>query len=189
MSFPRKVVLPIALALAVGLIVGCGQMPTAPNVTAQAAASSAQQGAQSDGLIGSLIGAVVNLLVKTLNLIGSLGGSLTNGRWRLDIPAGAVDGNGTVTLAVPSLTSPDCQLGISPSSLNGFSKPVTLTADCSGVSNTVLSTYVIYWYNPNTKVWEEVAGSKVDLTRKVVTAPLMHFSQYAVGPSGGRAGW
>ena len=189
MKFPRKVVLPIALALAVGLVVGCGQMPTAPNVTAQAAASSAQQGAEADGLIGGLVGGLLNLLVKVLHLVGSIGGSLSNGRWHVDIPAGAVNGDGTVTLATASATSPDCQLGISPSSLNGFSKPVTLTADCSSVSNNILSTYVIYWYNPNTRVWEEVAGSKVDLTRKVVTAPLMHFSQYAVGPSGGRAGW
>ena len=189
MKFPRKVVLPIALALAVGLVVGCGQMPTAPTVTAQTAASSAQQGAQSDGLIGSLVGGLLNLIVRVLHIVGSIGGSLSNGRWQVDIPAGAVNGDGTVTLATASSSSPDCQLGITPSTLNGFSKPVTLTANCSGVSSTVLSTYVIYWYNPNTKVWEEVAGSKVDLARKVVTAPLMHFSQYAVGPSGGRAGW
>ena len=189
MSFRKIIVAPLALALAVGLVVGCGQMPTAPNVTAQAAASSAQQGAEADGLIGSLIGGLLNLVVKVLNLVGSIGGSLSNGRWRVDIPAGAVNGNGTVTLATASSSSPDCQLGISPSSLNGFSQPVTLTADCSGVSSAVLSTYVIYWYNPNTKVWVEVAGSKVDLNRKVVTAPLQHFSRYAVGPSGGRAGW
>ncbi len=194
MSFPRKIVLPIALALAVGLVVGCAQLPTAPSVTAPStaattAAGSAQQAAQSDGLIGSLIGGVLNLLVRTLHIIGDLGGSLTNGRWRVDVPPGAVDGDGTISITIASASSPACQLDITPATLNHFSAPVTLTADCSSVPSGTLSTYVIYWYNPGTLTWVEVAGSKVDLNRKVVTAPLQHFSKYAVGPSGGRAGW
>jgi len=186
---PRRFILPIALALAVGFAVGCGHMPTAPTATVQAAAGSAQQAAQPDGLIGNLLGGVLNLIFRVLNLVGSLGGSLSNGRWRVDIPANAVSGNGTVTLGVASASSPACQLEISPVSLNHFSTPVTLTVDCSSVSSYTLSSYVIYWYNPNTKVWTEVAGSKVDLSRKTVSAPLQHFSQYAVGPAGGRAGW
>jgi len=190
---PRKFILPIALVLAVGFAVGCGHMPTAPTATVQAAAGSAaggaQQAAQPNGLIGDVVGGLLRLIVRVLNLVGSLGGSLSNGRWRVDIPANAVGGNATVTLGVASSYSPACQLEISPVSLNHFSTPVTLTVDCSSVSSSALSTYVIYWYNPDTQVWTQVAGSKVDLTRKTVSAPLQHFSQYAVGPAGGRAGW
>ena len=48
----------------------------------------------------------------------------------------------------------------------------------------------IVWLNPATNTWTPVAGSTVDLNRKIVTAPLQHFSAYAVGPIvGGKAGW
>ena len=187
MISPRKSILPLALALATALSLGCGQMPTAPSTPVQTAAVSARQAAQPEGLIGSLVGGVVSLLVRVLNLVGSLGGSLSNGRWRVVIPPNAVDGNGTVSL-VTGDSSPQCQLEISPASLNHFSTPVTLIVDCQSVSSSALSTYVIYWYNPGTGVWTEVAGSRVDLNTKSVSAPLQHFSTYKVGP-GGKAGW
>jgi len=182
---PRKTLLPIALALAVGLAVGCGHMPTAPATAVQATAGSAQQAAQPDGLIGSLVGGVLKLLVRILNLVGSLGGSLSNGRWRVEIPPNAVNGDATVSLGVTSDSSPSCQLDISPASLNHFSTPVTLTVDCRSVPASDLSSYVIYWYDPVKAAWTEVPGSRVDLASKSVSAPLQHFSGYAVG----RAGW
>ena len=196
MSFTRRIALPIALALAVGLVVGCGRMPTAPNVTTQAGAEVASPAAEPGGL-GSTIGDALNQIVKTIELVGDVGGTLTNGRWTVDVPPRAVDGNGSVSITVVSANSPGCQLDITPVTLNQFSTPVTLTADCSSVPSAALSNYVIYWFNPGTRQWVQVAGSKVDLTRKVVTAPLKHFSQYSVGPSGGseggskggRAGW
>jgi len=175
--------------LAVGLAAGCGHMPTAPTPTVQATSGGASVAAQPDGLIGDLIGGLLKLIVRVLNLVGSLGGSLSNGRWHVDIPANAVSGNATVTLGVVSSSSPSCQLEIAPATLNHFSSPVTLTVDCRYVSSATLSTYVIYWYDPVKKVWTEVAGSRVDLANKKVSAPLQHFSSYAVGPSGGRAGW
>jgi len=118
-----------------------------------------------------------------------VGGSLSNGRWHVDIPANAVSGDATVSLSVLSDSSPSCQLEIAPATLNHFSSPVMLTVDCRNVPSTTLGTYVIYWFDPGKRVWTEVAGSRVDPASKTVSAPLQHFSSYAVGPSGGRAGW
>lgn len=42
---------------------------------------------------------------------------------------------------------------------------------------------------PATKAWGPVEGSTVDLAKRTVSAPLQHFSAYAVGPKGGKAGW
>ena len=64
-----------------------------------------------------------------------------------------------------------------------------LTVNCSSVPTDVLRTYVIFWYNPTTKTWVPVSGSTVNLTTKTVSAPLQHFSNYSVGPTGGKAGW
>jgi len=178
------------LILVVGLAVSCGREPTAPvGMVGQPASAVAKGAVQSDGLIGSVVGDLVNLVFKVLDLVGSIGGSLSNGRWRVDIPPNAVAGNGTVSLGVSSSTSPSCQLGISPSSLNQFSKPVTLTASCAGVSSQDLQNYVIFWYNPGTGTWVPVDGSKVDLTAKTVSAPLLHFSTYSVGPRDSKASW
>ena len=168
-------------------VLGCGQLPTTPRSPDFAAGDTLST--QPASLIGSVVDGSVGLIVRTLNLVGSVGGSLTNGRWTVVIPAGAVDGSASVALGVKTLDDPHCALQISPADKNHFSVPVTLTIDCRYVSSDVLSTYVIYWLDPSTGNWVEVAGSKVDLTRKTVSAPLQHFSQYAAGPAGGKAGW
>lgn len=191
--------------LGTSLLVGCGQMPTAPvpgtsqvGVTSQAtppAAPSPLRAGQAvaptgllDG-VGSVVGGLVGLIVKVLNLVGSVGGTLTNGRWKVVIPPNAVDGSAIVSLGVPSTTSPDCQLEITPATKNHFNVPVTLTVDCRSVPSDQLRQYVIYWYDPVSRTWTPVSGSRVDLVAKSVSAPLQHFSRYAVGPIGGRSGW
>lgn len=183
-----------ALVLVAGLAGGCGHTPTAPATVSPNGAQQSDGGravkpaAEADGLIGDLVGGVLRLVFRVLNLVGSLGGSLTNGRWRVDIPAGAVEGNATVSLGVSGAASADCQLEIQPSSKNQFAVPVRLTASCGGVPASELGDYVIFWYNPATGRWVEME-SRVDLVAKTVSAELQHFSQYAVGPSGSKASW
>jgi len=180
---------------------GCGHAPTAPvtttgaGVNAGVAAAPGNAG-ESSGLIstlgstvGTVVGGLVNLVVRTLNIVGSLGGSLTNGRWRVDVPAGAIDGNATISISVTGSQSSECQLDITPADRNHFSVPVTLTIDCSSVPSTELRNYVVFWFNPATNAWEAVAGSTVDLNTKTVSAPLHHFSRYSAGPADGKAGW
>src|SRR5262245_39970970 len=132
-SRSRFTFLSLTLVATAWFAIGCGTTPTAPPSPAAdepTAVNAAQRGPEAAGLIGDVVGTVVTLVQRTLWLVGSLGGSLTNGRWRVEIPANAVDGNGTVTLGVASSTAPSCQLEISPATLNHFSKPVTLTIDC-----------------------------------------------------------
>jgi hypothetical protein len=196
-SSVRRSILVVLSFIVVASFLGCGRMATAPDapvVSSSAAVANPGHAAESDGLIstiGGLLGDVVGLLFKTLQLVGSLGGSLTNGRWKVVIPAGAVDGNATVSLGVTSSTASDCQLEISPADKNHFDTPATLTIDCRNVSSDQLKGYVIRWLDPSTGEWVAVAGSKVDLTAKTVSAPLQHFSRYSVGPDpdGGKAGW
>jgi hypothetical protein len=177
---------------AVGLASGCMDLTTAPVVPQPVAVEASGRTAQSEGLIGSvigLIGGVVRLLFRVLTIVGNVGGSLSNGRWRVDVPAGAFDGSADIKLGVATSTSPNCQLEISPADKNHFSTPVRLTADCSSIPSDQLKNYIIYWANPQTRSWDPVAGSTVDLNRKTVSAPLQHFSGYSVGPAGGKAGW
>jgi len=194
---PKKWLISLAVAaVAVGLATSCGRLPTDPMKTVQTANTpttvAAQGTVQSSSLIGdvgSLLGTVDHLLWKVLRIIGSLGGSLSNGRWRVDVPPNAVSGTATITLGVANATSPSCQLGITPDSSNHFAVPVKLTVNCSSVSADQLQKYAIFWYDPSTGIWTPVPNSTVDLQAKTVSAPLQHFSKYAVGSTDGRAGW
>jgi len=190
MSLLRRFVAPAILSAGIVLLsVGCGALPNAPQVTpGQVAPAQVGKVVHEEGLIGGLTDLLKGLIVKTLNLVGSLGGTVTNGRWKVVIPAGAIDGSATVYVGVQSSTSPIVQLEINPEK-NSFLKPVTLTADCSSVSATLLKTYSVFWWDPVKSVWVPVPGSKVDLTKKTVTAPLYHFSKYSVGPLPGKGGW
>lgn len=193
MKAPLRRLIGIALLLAVtlGATVGCGKLtaPTNPSP----AATIAERNADSASLLGgvtSILSPLIRLIVQVLNVVGSVGGTLTNGRWQVTIPAGSINGSAQVSLGVPSLTSAACRLEIAPVSLNHFSQPVRLTADCRSVPSGELSGYVIFWYDPVAAAWTPVPGSTVDLVHKTVSAPLQHFSTYAVGPrNGGRAGW
>ena len=178
--------------LVLGAVAGCSKMAASPVAPVPAGSQANGRAAQSDGLI-STVGGIVDGLVKVvfnvLNIVGSVGGTLSNGRWQIDVPAGAIDGTATVGVGVISSTSPSCQLQILPVDKNHFSTPVRLTVSCPNLSDAVLSTYVIFWFNPATKQWVMVDGSTVDLSRRTVSAPLQHFSDYSVGPRGGKAGW
>ncbi len=122
-------------------------------------------------------------LLTSASVDGAKGGTLRCGRFRLDIPAGAFSGTATIQMAQPDSTVMLCDLSISPSTLNHFAKPVTLTLDASGitVSATSLS---IYWYDPLTRLWIDLR-SRTDPATGQVTQQLTHFSRYV----GGKAGW
>jgi hypothetical protein len=184
----RKLVSVVALAgIAALALIGCGQLPTAPHGAEPASATkSIARPAVAPVTIRSTVDDVLGLIVQTLDLTGSLGGSLANGRWSVSIPAGAVDGDVVVRLGVSSPTSSDCQLEMWPADKNHFLVPATLTVDCRGISRLLLANYVIFWHDPATGRWVPVPGSKVDLVAGTVSAPLQHFSQYAVGT---KAGW
>jgi len=190
LRFNRLVASLALAALVTGAAAGCGRLPTAP-ATTETSSSPTVVGntAESSGLLGDLVGGLLRLVFKVLNVVGSLGGSLTNGRWRVDIPAGAIDGNATVGIGVSSSTSNQAELQITPEDKNHFSTPVRVTVSCSGVSDATLRGYVILWYNPATKLWVPVEGSTVDLASRSVSAPLQHFSLYRVGPDPNKAGW
>lgn len=122
-------------------------------------------------------------ILTSASVDGAKGGTLRCGRFRLDIPAGAFAGTATIQMAQPDSTMMLCDLSISPSSLNHFSKPVTLTLDASGLTVSAAS-LSIYWYDPLTRLWIDLRAKTNPATGQV-TQQLTHFSRYI----GGKAGW
>ena len=124
---------------------------------------------------------VTSLTTYSTTLQSGKKGSLTLGRWRVDVPADALAGDATITLGIPSWKSTGCQVLISPAELSPFAAPLTLTADCRGVAPHRLAGYVMLQFNPTTLAWETVPGSSVDTKHKLVTAPIARSGIFAAG--------
>lgn len=205
----RTLAILLLAAIAVIPAVGCMNLTTAPilsgnapvSVTATAAATHATSGrvATNSGLLDGLIDPVVGVVTSTVDSLGdivnsvtidgSVGGTLTNGRWQLNVPPDAVSGDATIGITVRNVTSSRCDLSITPVSKNYFDTPVTLTVDCPTVPARQLRNYTIYWLDPSVGTWVQVDGASVDMTHRTVSAPLKHFSTYCTGPAGGKVGW
>jgi len=145
----------------------------------------------SDGsrtLLGSILDPLVKLVFRVVQIPLGQSGSITNGRWRLDVPAGAIAGSATVGIGVQTPTAFSCRLDILPMTLNHFATPVTVTANCRDIDKDKLKDWTIWWFDPAQNQWVRIP-SNVDLTNGTVSAQLPHCSYYAAGPSGGKAGW
>lgn len=145
----------------------------------------------SDGsrtLLGSILNPLVQLIVRVVQIPLGQSGSVTNGRWRLDVPAGAIAGSASVAIGVQSSDAFSCRLEILPMTLNHFATPVTVTANCRDIDKDKLRDWTIWWFDPAQNQWVRIP-SQVNLTNGTVSAQLPHCSYYAAGPSGGKAGW
>jgi hypothetical protein len=187
----RTITTATAAVLLAGLIFGCGTLRTAPKSDPQGGVggSNARRAPAPEGLIGGvlqLVDQTTEMVVQTVDLTGTVGAVLNNGRWKVTVPSGAVSGSASVSLSVADPLSPVCDLGILPSTKNHFDVPVTLTVACPGVSDLQLRNWTIFWYDPANKMWVPVPGAVVDLKTRTISAPLQHFSTYGVG---GKAGW
>jgi len=193
---PRRLLLAlIPGALAVWVATGCmtdSAAPTDKTLSTARNASSMEDGRRDgsgSGLIGSILDPLVKLVYQVVTIPFGQSGSVTNGRWRLDVPAGAIAGDATVSIGVQSPSSFSCQLTVLPLELNHFATPVTVTANCRDIEREKLKDWVVWWFDPMQGKWVILQNSKVNLDKGTVSAPLPHCSAYAAGPRDGKAGW
>ena len=131
--------------------------------------------------LGAGAGAVVPLTGSQL-INGAVGGSLSVGSFRVEVPAGAFQGSATISITQSDPGILVCDLGISPLSANQFAVPVSLVARLP--SATALITDQNMWYDPSAQGWRLI-GSAPDPLSGELRSVLWHFSTYATG----RAGW
>jgi len=209
-NFPNSLRL-TALVAALACFAGCGSMPSAP-VLDDSSARVAANGTQTQQAMTMPIddptlpegpGAVIDPTPEdelppvggggTQNqgtmLTEALGGTVRSGRWRVEVPPGAVVGSARVSVLPNSAHAGIVNLGIFPSEKNYFATPVRLVVDCRTVPTSRLRSWFISWYNPATATWVPVPGLVVDTKKKTISVPLSHFSMYCVGPAAGQSGW
>ena len=168
-----------ALALA---IFGCslGDSPTAPQTQAPAAATNSLLGS----LTGSLTNAVSSLLLSCDKLpaqsvsqvIGKDGGQIKVGPHLLVIPSGALQSDVRISAELPGDKVSSVRL--LPEGLR-FSKPATLTLSYAHCRKLLpLPTRIVYTTD-NLNILQLLRSLDYSSTKKV-SAPLNHFSRYAV---------
>ena len=179
-----------AAMVALVAAVGCSQLPNAPIQNQPGTYASPKFAVVPASDIGRYGTVPSGPITGSAVIDGALGGVVTVGRFTVTVPAGAFSDTATITITMPNPSIVECNLDISPVSANGFHIPVSLTADCSGVTNVDLRNCGTLWFDPSANVWRTVTGATVDLTNSTVTAALMHFSTYGVADLvEGRASW
>jgi hypothetical protein len=183
----------IALLL---VVCGCGAATTAPVLPGDGGGSpsytTAVQSPPSQGSqdpLGGILGALPRLVTRVANLAGDLGASLENGRWSVDVPAGAIEGDARITIVVAYAKSGECSMEVVPADKNKFDVPAIVTVTCPSLTDDQLSQSVIMEFDPATRRWFDVPGSMVDMSHRNVSAPVDHVARDTVGPAGGKAGW
>jgi len=189
----RRLLPGIALLL---VVCGCGAATTAPVVPGDggtpppdttASQSPPTRGSQDP--LGGIVGALPRLVTRVANLAGDVGASLDNGRWSLDVPAGAIQGDARLTIVVAYSKSGECSMSVDPAEKNKFDVPAIVTVNCASLTDDQLAQSGILEFDPATRRWFDVPDSKVDMSHRTVSAPVDHVARYTVGPVGGKAGW
>jgi hypothetical protein len=183
------------------LLVGVSCTSTDAALTEAPVTSSNDQPTPQFGLIGDLtggltntVGDLTNTVVGTLGsvtdlllcspqpyavdseYIGPEGGVLNVGSHRLQIPGGAVSTRVKITgEQIPGSTN---SVRFSPEGLQ-FEKPATLTMSYANCALVLLQKKIVYT-DEKLKILEVLTASLDLFNRKVVTAPIDHFSRYAV---------
>ena len=142
-----------------------------------------------DGLIGDVVNGAVGTVLGITDLlvckaqpyavikktIGSDGGRIDVGSHSLVIPRGALSKKTTIT--AEQMTGRTNSLRFSPEGLR-FEKPADLTMSYKNCLVVLLAKHIVYT-DENLKILEVLRS--LDLfNKKTVTAPIDHFSRYAV---------
>ena len=123
----------------------------------------------------NLLSCTAQPYVAKTQTIGSAGGTILLGTHRLVIPAGALASS--VRIKAEQVTGRVNSVRFSPDGLK-FAKPATLTLSYGNCSSLLLVKRVVYT-NELLGILE-LLPSLDDLRTKTVSAPIRHFSRYAV---------
>ena len=203
MRFKNKTAALLPLLMIALVWAGCGEDAltpagttgyTADNPPPVLTSSSARTGALSPTAVGS---GGSSWYTVAQGGVSYEGGEINGGRYELDFPAGAIPNGYKVLISVKEYDPDVLDIELGPHGIM-FGEPVQLTIDYSGTNadpssdNYDGSLPAMFWYNPDTGVWEELSGEN-ELADREYTVALSHFSRYAVGgvrpPGDGTADW
>jgi hypothetical protein len=175
----------VALGLVAALTLGAGctssESPVGPSAVAPTQAPEMLLGGLVDGTLSKVL-SITDLLTcsslpyaTTTRTIGRDGGVVTVGQYSLKIPAGALKTN--VQIRAEQVSGKVNSVRFSPEGLK-FASPATLTMGYKNCSLVLLPKRIVYT-SELLKVLDVLRTTDL-FGAKSVTAPIDHFSRYAV---------
>jgi hypothetical protein len=173
--FTRRMVVLLAAALGLVAASGCSRSPvgTSESVIQNPTFERAHPPGFSSTATAPITGS------QTID--GAVGGSLSVGSFRVDVPAGAFQGSATISITQNDPNVLVCDIGISPASANGFAVPVTIVSELP--SSTAVNDQWL-WYDASVNGWRPISSQPNSATLEL-SSQLWHFSLYGIE----RAGW
>ena len=177
----------LLLALGAALLFGCAGLPTEPSQSLAPGDYIDAPNWAGTGTAEQPVG-LVKEIKKKQQVSGTTGGTVTAGRFTVDVPQGAFDGDGEISVEVPDSTMLRVSLHIT-GVPNDFDEPVALVVDWEdaiGELEPDPSSLQMAWFDEVAGKWV-IIPSEVDLRNKTITSYLEHFSDYGVIQA--KAGW
>jgi hypothetical protein len=172
-KWPRRfAALALTAALTVAVACSAGDENLGPSAPAEIQPSTSLIGALLDL---HLLSCSAQPYAVTSQTIGSAGGTIVVGTHRLVIPAGALPS--PVRVTAEQVTGRVNSVRFKPEGLK-FAKPATLTLSYANCSPLLLLKRVVYTDELLSIL--ELLPSIDDLRTRTVSAPIRHFSRYAV---------
>lgn len=167
----RLATLTVASAL---LLVGCGSESTLTPQTGGLPGSPIYLPASE---MAALLPLGTNAMTPSVEatVSASEGGTLKLGRMTLSFPPGALAEDTRITMSLTDRKS--LRVELLPHGIH-FQKPVTLSADLTGLLNPTTRTVGVAWLNDQTGDWLPISTSAASMPR--ASAQLQHFSDYTV---------
>lgn len=176
-SLSPRAVTPLAAAILVVLVAGCGSdMATSPTTMSTTEFTGQPIPLPADERFpqaGDLL--AQELPSVTVLVSAAAGGRVTMGRYSLEFPPGALAQDTPITIrqADPAAMI----LELKPHGIQ-FSRPVILSARIGGLTAPGARSVGVAWMNPETGLWEVVG--ETGASASVASAGLWHFSDYNI---------
>lgn len=199
----KRIGSPLAVAVAVAVISGCGRTPTSPLVDSPASSSLTKPGAAGAGVqptpgpvtppttdpvpADAPDAPTATTVNATTNVNGATGKSLSLGHVRLLVPKHAYRGKADITITEPDPARLEAHLTISPADKNRFFQPVVLTFDAAAVGEDCRMMQVLQ-FDSAKNAWVEIP-STVDELNGTISAPLLRLGKFKAVCEAKRVGW
>jgi len=171
----------LAIGLAAGISCSTDSSPTAPQapVASPSLIGNLLNGLGKAPVVGSLLSCAPQPYASKTAVIGPAGGVLTVGRHSLVVPAGALSQEVEITAEAPADNVVSVRFQPEGLQFNASRQPVlTLDYSACSVVNSLLPKRIVYTTDRLDVL--SLLPSLDNLLTKRVSAPLEHFSRYAV---------
>ena len=199
----KRIGSPLAVAVAVAVISGCGRTPTSPLVDSPASSSITKPGAAAASLqptpgpvtppptdpvpADAPDAPTATTVNSTTSVNGAVGKSLALGHVRVVVPKHAWRGKADLTITEPDPARLEAHLAITPADKARFQQPLTLIFDAASCGEDSRMMKILH-FDSSLNAWVEIESS-VDAAGGTISASITKLGKFKAVCEAKRVGW